>query len=487
MTDLSSLSDEQLSALYNQGQGTDATRPLSAWSDEELKAAYNQPRPILDKLASFAKNVYNNPPPTIAGIRDVIKGAPAAANELTFGSDPEAATGAAGTMFKAAMLGANPMARSTEGVLAAPMARREPIAIPEVPARPAPPAPITAADLKVERGANYKAATAANVEIAAPAASDTYNATLAQIAKNFEPSQAPSTFKILSDAATRYSTKQPDALQAMTGVGARESAPATGAEIEAIQQRLQAIKPNATYPADNAAAKQARAMIDEALSSMPDSAILKGDAQAFRDAIAAGRGNTAALYRMKALEAGQERGALNAETASSGGNVENTGRQAFKSLVRPPVSGGPTPAQRIGFNAPEQQAIRDVAAPGLLRGTIRGVGQLAPTDPWRLLASAEAAKLSGGLTIPLTAASYGAKKLGDSLMQKSVQNAMNLTSMRSPLYRSQMARFQREMEAYKLAAAARARAQAQNGGILAGLGSAQPAGLLGAIGQQLPQ
>jgi hypothetical protein len=62
-------------------------------------------KPFFEKLGNFARNVYNNPPPTVAGIRDVIKGAPAAATELTYGADPEAAREAAGTMLGAAGLG----------------------------------------------------------------------------------------------------------------------------------------------------------------------------------------------------------------------------------------------------------------------------------------------------------------------------------------------------------------------------------------------
>jgi hypothetical protein len=79
-------------------------------------------RPFLEKLGSFARNVYENPPPTIAGARDIIKAAPAAAQELTFGADPEAARAAAGTALQAGMMGL-PLAPGSAGgvgVLGAP-------------------------------------------------------------------------------------------------------------------------------------------------------------------------------------------------------------------------------------------------------------------------------------------------------------------------------------------------------------------------------
>ena len=66
-------------------------------------------RPFLEratsKVGSFLKNVYENPPPSVAAVRDIIKEAPRAATELTWGADPEAAREAAGTMLGAAGLG----------------------------------------------------------------------------------------------------------------------------------------------------------------------------------------------------------------------------------------------------------------------------------------------------------------------------------------------------------------------------------------------
>lgn len=65
-------------------------------------------RPFLEratsKVGSFLKNVYENPPPTAAAIGNIIKEAPQAATELTWGADPEAAKEAAGTMLGAAGL-----------------------------------------------------------------------------------------------------------------------------------------------------------------------------------------------------------------------------------------------------------------------------------------------------------------------------------------------------------------------------------------------
>jgi len=89
--------------------------PADEWSQfrvpEERHGEAQGPadeRPFLEratsKLGSFFRNVYENPPPTVAGISRTIREAPSAAQELTWGADPEAAREAAGTMLGAATL-----------------------------------------------------------------------------------------------------------------------------------------------------------------------------------------------------------------------------------------------------------------------------------------------------------------------------------------------------------------------------------------------
>jgi hypothetical protein len=83
-------------------------------------------------------------------------------------------------------------------------------------AAPGVPAP-TAAELDAARTANYKAAFGSGVEVAAPAMHDAYNSTLAAIAEKFQPSEAPTTFRILSQAASKYRAPEAPPLQAYDG------------------------------------------------------------------------------------------------------------------------------------------------------------------------------------------------------------------------------------------------------------------------------
>lgn len=119
------------------------------WSD------YAPEKPFLEKLGSFARKVYENPPPTIAGARDIIKAAPQAATELTWGADPQAAEQAAGTIAGAAGMGLGFRGLGGEGVLGRPMsaeARAAPLIPPRavVPPAAADPAVEAAARLGVE-------------------------------------------------------------------------------------------------------------------------------------------------------------------------------------------------------------------------------------------------------------------------------------------------------------------------------------------------
>src|SRR5262245_30159858 len=180
MADLSAMSTEDLLRAY-QSTGTAAapTRDLSAMSTEDLLRAYQatgqggqmqgppDERPLLQrigsKVGSFLQNVYENPPPSAATIRDIVKGAPQAAQELTWGADPQAAEPAAGTMFGAAGLAVTgpralqfPVRQPAAAPAAAPSAvapvlaaaARQDVAIPRYLATEGNTAPMVAAGLK---------------------------------------------------------------------------------------------------------------------------------------------------------------------------------------------------------------------------------------------------------------------------------------------------------------------------------------------------
>src|SRR5262245_30977249 len=102
------MSDQQLADALYQKHYSDMPREEFDAKVGLRREQFGPPdeRPFLEratsKVGSFLKNVYENPPPTVAGISKIVKEAPQAATELTWGSDPEAAREAAGTMLGAA-------------------------------------------------------------------------------------------------------------------------------------------------------------------------------------------------------------------------------------------------------------------------------------------------------------------------------------------------------------------------------------------------
>lgn len=109
-------------------------------------AAAPAEKPFLEKLGSFARKVYENPPPSVAAARDLIKGAPAAATELTWGADPQAAEQAAGTIAQGAGMGLGFRGLGNTGVFARPIAKPGTVPMPSMGALiPREAAPVSAA------------------------------------------------------------------------------------------------------------------------------------------------------------------------------------------------------------------------------------------------------------------------------------------------------------------------------------------------------
>lgn len=433
-------------------------------SDNEISTAIMrnmqpQQAPQPGKLSRFLTNVYNDPPPSIAAARDAIKGVVGGSMRAAEG-DPEA-TGAVGAAGMQAALLANPI---NPGSRAA-MARIFGGGAPAVPVeRPQMPGGLSSAQLGESAAGAYGRAAASGAERAAPAMLDSYNSVIAKLAERFDPTEAPRTFQVLERLAGRVTKQADDPMQALTGVARAEPAAMSGMEIEAGQKLLRAIKGTPEKPRDGAAAKEARALIDEELINAADLPA------AYREAIMEGRGDTAAKYRMKGIEAAVERGEL--------GGTEAADRAALRSLVRRPVSGGPSPAQKMGMNEAEISAIKAEANPGVTRDAIMALGRAAPTNALTGAMQGISAAASGGASLPLIPAAFAAKAIGNSKSEAGMRRLMDQVSKRSPAYQRAMRDYQEAVAQAKLAAAA-ARREFQKSLVA---GAAQPL-----VGTNLPQ
>lgn len=142
----------------------------------------------------------------------------------------------------------------------------------------------------------------------------------------------------------------------------------------ARQELLQAAR-NQANKREGGAAWTAIGKLDDYLSNVPQGHVAAGDAQTASALFDEARGNWAAMKRLEMANGKVELGALNAETAHSGTNVDNAMRQAVKQLIRPNKY-GKTLAEQHGFSDDEIGLMNDVAKGTLTRNTLRYVGNL---------------------------------------------------------------------------------------------------------------
>ncbi len=103
--------------------------------------------------------------------------------------------------------------------------------------------------------------------------------------------------------------------------------------------------------------------------------MLKGDAAALAKTIADARGNAAAEFRLRAIDALRERAADQAKAIHSGLNYENALKGQVKSFVRP-NNKGISPAMTAGLNPTEIAALRRSIGGTLGTRTLRYAGNL---------------------------------------------------------------------------------------------------------------
>lgn len=244
---------------------------------------------------------------------------------------------------------------------------------------------------------------------------------------------APHTMSVLSHGAARHAPPPADPMAALTGTKTAKQAAATIEDIDGLRQQLGAVKVSSEATrSDRAAASIAQHRLDELMSDVPKSAVLKGDAKALNELMTSARGNHAAMRRMDVLAGREELADLNTGSAHAGGNEENATRQAYKTLIRPNIK-GEIPAKKLGFSPREIAEIRKIANGDKPRDAFRGAGKLGPDAGLKGLAHLDAAIKSGGASLPFTGLTYGSKKIGEKLTRRQVDKLSDLVSSRAPV------------------------------------------------------
>lgn len=206
-----------------------------------------------------------------------------------------------------------------------------------------------------------------------------------------------------------------------------------GQDLNNIRSELTQARQNQTNRREAVAANAAINHIENYLGNIPQNHVLRGNVDAFRELSQSARGNWAAASRADTAAGKIELGELNAQTAHAGQNADNATRQAIKQLIRPDKNGR-SMAQKMGFSAEEIAQMNRVARGTATGNLLRFFGKLAPTDLVKIAVHSAAAHQSAGSSVPLSAASYAAKRLGDRSTRLNAERLDRMVRERSPLH-----------------------------------------------------
>ena len=250
------------------------------------------------------------------------------------------------------------------------------------------------------------------------------------------------TLGLLDDEATALApaaASAPGAMSRLTGV--QPAAPAARPAVDfnrldALRRDLGEKARDFTNPTEQAAARIAQTKIDDLLEAAGKTrgAVLKGNADLLAQTAREARGNAAAEFRQRAMEAVRQRAETTAGSQNSGRNFENVYRQELRSFVRPDNK-GISPAQKAGLTRDEiteiRKATRGTSFPNALRtlGNVLGGGGGVAT-----MGLGGAGYLSGDPRFYAAAGlGFGARNLSNALMRSRGNYLNRMVAARSPL------------------------------------------------------
>lgn len=175
--------------------------------------------------------------------------------------------------------------------------------------------------------------------------------------------------------------------------------------------------------------------IDDFVEKLNPNDVISGDAKKAMQALTDARGNWAAKSRAETLNKAEYRADLNANSAGSGGNIDNTTRQALKSIAL-------DPKRTRGWNDVEKAALDSTIRGTPLQNALRLVGKAAPTGIVSggigIQSGAGAGAVLGGPVGAMIGSAfvptvgYLSKKAADKMTDKSVERLAKMLLSRSP-------------------------------------------------------
>lgn len=485
MTDYSTLSDAQLQALFQQQSSTPAAPNYAAMSDADLQAAYDKVNPSIGTdLLKTAPAAAGRLAISTAGMPgDIWSFASSAANKIGIPESVQNVAGSVARSFPLGMIAANAPTsadlktkmEAATGPLYEPQTAPGKILDKGIQFAPGAiggggnlatrlltnvAAPAVAATAAEEAGAGDIGQTAAAVgssilshKLVTPkaprvaitaddlqaSAQEKYDA-VHKLGLEIKPQPIANLAHQIENKLTNQGLTARNAAPVYEAVGTLKNPPAGAVVTSHNFDNLRKELVQATQSADGSVRKAAGMAIGELdtyLSSIPASHVLKGDAKLAAQWFKEARGDWAAMKRMQMVGGKLDLADLNASTANSGQNIDNTTRQAVKQLIRPDKY-GKLPAEKAGFNAEEIAQMRKIARGTSIGNVTRALGNMAGGGlgigvP---IAAGAAAYHFGPEAGALPIAGFGLKKFGNALTARQAGKLEQMVGSRSPLARS---------------------------------------------------
>lgn len=184
---------------------------------------------------------------------------------------------------------------------------------------------------------------------------------------------------------------------------------------------------NFANPTEQAAASKAIGLLDQHLSSMPQSDLLAGNIADANATLTAGRGDYAAGKAAERVQGKVDNAELQAASAYSGGNIDNATRQKLRSILT-------SPSLSRGLTAEELESIDQVVRGSPSGNALRAVGKLLGGGGGlgAVVTAGTGAAAAGPMGAALPLVGYGVKKAGDLLTQRAANAAIQQILSRAP-------------------------------------------------------
>lgn len=207
-----------------------------------------------------------------------------------------------------------------------------------------------------------------------------------------------------------------------------------------LDQLRQVVRRDVVNRGDEAEAffgKQMIAAIDQFIDSASGKLLNTGSGPQAAETISAARGANTQYRKAEAVTDAVEAARLRASSTGTGGNADNAIRQNLRRVL-----------EETANLTPEERAVLQTAVKGgPVQNALRIAGKLSPTSgAMPLMASLGGAGLSGGKTLALSAAGYGAKLAADAITTQNVDKVLQVIASGSK------AEQQQALQALELAA-----------------------------------